>query len=688
MRSIVSRGRTINEAINMGLSILGTTLDNVDIEILQYETNGILGFGKKKAIVKLLILNPSFSLPKEELVENGETENEVKNSEKFQSGVEIPIGEQQNTSTSGTAWVKDGIIFSNSSEYHYPVVTLHKGVELYRNGSLIEEKTVILNSTDMYELKAVDEYKESTWNISVKKDKLEAVLEYEPGYKIVRTIPDSPPSRHIDIVANDKIEMHNTINLEKILEKIAEMGITTGVDLNSIQKALNLNKSGVYVIASGAKPIAGENGWVEPYFALNAGAKLVEKEDGSIDFREMSNFPIVERGRVLGIIHPPINGKDGYSVLGLPIPAPKVYPVAVNTGAGVSIIDNKIVALESGRPFMEKKGLMVKISIFPKLVHQGNVNLESGNIRFTGDVEIHGEIEKNMTVEAQGNITISKSVNGSSVTAFGSIVSAGSIINSELSSGKQNLIVTEMGKTLSDIYRQIESIVEVTKQLASSPAFKSSNFSKGGLQPLIKILLERKFKDFPELIMKYSEQVDKSENFIDTERWKGISRDLQEIFIRISAKNIQLESILYLAKTIKELYEWSASTVEPNSYIVIPNSLNSTIYSSGNIKIFGSGSINSKIYAGGSLEIEGTVRGGILYAGLGVTAKEAGTENGVTTTIEVPRDKHININKVYEGTIIKIGSKKYTFTEIDYYVHIYLDKNEHIVVKKHGGSYA
>ncbi len=53
MRSIEASGKSIDEAIFNGLAELGTSIDEVEIEIVQQETKGVFGLGAKPAVVKL-----------------------------------------------------------------------------------------------------------------------------------------------------------------------------------------------------------------------------------------------------------------------------------------------------------------------------------------------------------------------------------------------------------------------------------------------------------------------------------------------------------------------------------------------------------------------------------------------------------------------------------------------------------
>ena len=49
MRSMEFSGRTVDEAIFVGLNEMGVTIDEVEIETLQDETKGLFGFGARLA---------------------------------------------------------------------------------------------------------------------------------------------------------------------------------------------------------------------------------------------------------------------------------------------------------------------------------------------------------------------------------------------------------------------------------------------------------------------------------------------------------------------------------------------------------------------------------------------------------------------------------------------------------------
>ena len=64
LRTIQATGRSIDEAIFNGLKELEISIDEVEIDIIQHESKGILGIGARPAIVKLIEREPEdISLP-------------------------------------------------------------------------------------------------------------------------------------------------------------------------------------------------------------------------------------------------------------------------------------------------------------------------------------------------------------------------------------------------------------------------------------------------------------------------------------------------------------------------------------------------------------------------------------------------------------------------------------------------
>lgn len=695
MQSIVSKGKDINDAIKLGLELLESTKKEVNIEIIQYETKGFLGIGSKEAVVKLTKLEKSADTctndrqnieigDLEQLVSElpDETINQVTTEiTKGQDHIaeKTAIEETDMDILAGMVWVRNGQLYCKSSPNQIPMVTVNGGIKLYKNNQLVKEKTIIVSEKDLYQIKVENEGKSTTWKISIDENKLKVLLHVEPGYKIIRSLPDISADHHIDLVVEEKKEFRNSMDYTEVMQKLESLRVKHGLNQDEIVRAMQANQPSTFEIANGKSPIPGRDGWIECKVDMDTQDGPKESQDGRVDFREFKSIPTVERGKVIAIIHPQVPGQMGYTVTNEPLPTNQTLPIVLKAGNGVLVFDDKVISTESGRPRIEQRGQLVKVSIIQKLTHVGNVDLSSGNIRFMGDVEIYGEVDERMVVEAEGDITIHQSVNFSTLTASGAVTTFGNIIGSEVSAGKNNLLVSELGHLLGNINQNIEKIISLIKQLTRSPAFKSNDFSRGGLQPLIQILLEKKFKNFPPLAKKYVEIVRRGEGYLDDDIWREVSVSLSQLFLSLTNEVTSLERIEQLSQKINELHELSKTPVEPNSYITIPNAQNSSLYCSGNILILGQGCINTKIHAGGTLKINGIIRGGEVYGRLGVDINEVGAESGTPTIISVPSDQTIKINKAMEGTSIKIGNVKYTFKETRYRMVARLDDNERII---------
>ncbi|WP_066060039.1 FapA family protein [Robertmurraya korlensis] len=676
MQSILSKGNTINEAISVGLEILETSRDKVNIEIIEQGARGLLGIGSKKSIVRLtkVEMPTSSSTIKDLLSEMMEVEQNIETLSHEESSEKI-----EEESLEGKVWISNGRIQYKASSSHFPTITIQKGIRVFKNNVPVDEETIVISDHDQYEMEGENQEIETKWKVSLDKEKLKAQLTIEPGYRIIRKIPDMEPDNHLEIIPIEEKEINNTLSFQNILHKMSELGIKKGIKKIQILKAIESKSPSIFEIANGLAPQEGSNGWVELKVEVEMQQGTKEREDGKVDFRETMTIPNVEKGKVIGIIHPPFQGESGYTVTDEIIPSNRVYPIIFIAGTGVVKVVDKIVATQSGRPFIERRGQLVRAKIFQKLTHKGNVDLSSGNIRFAGDIEILGEVENNMVVEAEGDIYVRETVTNASLTSSGAIRSNGSIIGSEVSAGKNNILVAELGHQLTILNKQVENIISVIKQLLQTSAFKSNDLQKGGIQPLVRILLEKRYKNFPGAVKRYIEMVRRGEKFLEDENWRSIGVSLSKYFITITNEATSLEEFIQLSKKMQGLIEIAHTPVEPNSYITISNTLNSKLYCSGNISVTGQGCVNTKIHAGGLLKITGILRGGEVYGRMGVEVNASGAESASSTLITVPSDQKIRIKKAMEGTIIKIGTVTFTFKETKYNIVAYLNNEGRIV---------
>jgi hypothetical protein len=580
----------------------------------------------------------------------------------------------------GKVWVKDGKLFCKSSPSHRPTVTVGQGVQLFKNNQLVTG-TVEVTEADEFEIKVEEEIIETKWKITIDESKLNVMLHIEPGMRKTYKVNDIAPAPHIELNAEEQIEVQHGLQYNQLLQELQSLNVTHGLRYSEIVRAVNAKEPGQFIIASGDPPREGRDGWVELKVDIDdqqKGPKL--REDGTVDFRELRNIPTVHKGQVIAAVHPPVPGVWGVTVTNEPIPAKKTHPVVVQPGKGVSMIENEIVATEIGRPCIEQKGLLVKISVISKFIHQGDVDISTGNIRFKGDVEITGSVEDGMSVEADGNITVFNNVNRANLSSKQAIFIRHNVIGSTISAGENRIVVEELEHLLHSLEEHFQRFVLSIQQIVTSPTspFQAADFKQKALFSLIKLLLDQKFRTLLTMVKQYMDICKTNQSSLESE-WTTLADELRRCFFSpVPNECHSLEYLTKLLANIKEVVDKNQVENNQNCYIELSYALNSTIYCSGDITILGQGCYNSKIHAGGLLKVNGVVRGGEVYARHGAIIKEAGSQAGISTLIIVPHDQVIKIEHVWEGTTIQIGKVKHHFQKEQRFINAVLNEQGQI----------
>ncbi|MFC0213599.1 flagellar assembly protein A [Paenibacillus chartarius] len=668
-KSFVSKGKNIQEAVDVALQYLHTHQDEVDIVILENETRGLLGIGAKPAVVRVTIKDCELAESQPDLLTDPSVLLDLLN--KLEQGMELSGSLAESADSEQTAedaelhgkvWVRDGHIFCKEAPDVYPLVTPAVGMKLYINDELIE-KTTVVSENFLIVVDIDEEVKEPEWELLLSEDKMSVKLKIIPGYRKRRRLKDMDPSSHIQLEIEEKT-IPAIIETDPIMDKLKELGVVYGIDYVELAAACTSEHPGTFVIAEGSQPRRGKNGWFAPLNSTEIKKGLKERENGSVDYREIQEFPTVVPGQVIGSIEPPVEGVHGTTVTNELVPPPEVYPLHVREGKGISLVDEgkKIIATDAGHPEIVIKGQLAKISIIPKIVINKDVSLETGNVRYAGAVEIHGSVQDGMLVEAKGDVSIRTNMNRAKVTAGNSIIVHKNIISSQVSAGNRNIMNAEMAKLLGEIITQVKFMLGAIDQLSKVSAFKVASFSRTGLGPLIKILCDGKFKTFPPLVGTFIHKINSSAEWLD-EEWIKLAEQMKRGFLMIhSAEFKSLEDLRNFIGSAEEVLVSSAGPAN-DVPCFIKGALvhNSLVYSSGDIHISGQGVYNSKLYAGGTVRIDGYVRGGDIYGEAGVVIGEAGARGGSETKISVGADGTIRIRHVLEDTLIQVGPRMHKF---------------------------
>lgn len=207
------------------------------------------------------------------------------------------------------------------------------------------------------------------------------------------------------------------------------------------------------VIAQGEKPVYGQDGKIEYHFMTDFTNPGKINEDGTIDFRERGNIPYALKGTLLAEKTPPKEGRAGITVTGAPITVEEAVDPVFLAGSGAELSEDKlsIRAVLDGQPHRDALGM---ISINPDLIIPGDVDFETGNIDFKGNIIVKGMVKEGFSVKGinltakeiegafiniSGDLNVSAGITDSKISAHGHIYAK--YVNHSTIMGFQDLVI-------------------------------------------------------------------------------------------------------------------------------------------------------------------------------------------------------------------------------------------------------
>ncbi|WP_018923499.1 flagellar assembly protein A [Salsuginibacillus kocurii] len=670
---------TVELAVQQAETFYNVGEQELEIDVLQHEKKNWLNQLKQSAVIKVAL--------KDEVESKNEASIEqllgtlTTNSSVLEWERELVDADKR-----GKAWIKDGTLFTEDGKESFPIVYPGDGVRLLVNEEEVKEKCPVKESDDVT-LEVENERVETKWKVEVNGEGDSITLKVTPGYFLIRKLINKPPSNQLVLETTDKYQANNELQIADVINQLEKQRIQYGINYESIKEATLVEKEGEFVIAEGRPAVDGKNG--EADFTVDVNKKRVQPEeqvDGSVDYREINFIPNIEEGHVLANIQPPEPGKDGMNVYGNVVKARDGAPVVVKAGRGVAYIEEeqRVVATEDGRPYVDNRGQMVQVSVMHRLVHSQNVNIETGNLSFIGDIDIYGSVEENMRVKADGELFIKGYAEQSVLHSGHSLTVSKNVIRSTVVAGNQQLIYAKIGEALSPVKEQIKHIISALKQLHNSKSFHESNYANLDVKALLNLLIKEKFNSLPEDINTLNQLINENEKTLERE-WHSLRDYLHHQFILHSGKTSNtVDELMEWYKKIIHLLEMTAAPVEANVEVKIGYATNSHVFSCGDIHIFGHGSVNSTLQAAGVVRVEKQLIGGQLLAGKDAHIGVSGSPAGAKTEIVVPENHKVTIGYAYVDTVVFIGSRKYFFHYDQKNVVLYIENDE--VVARPAGN--
>ncbi len=320
-----------------------------------------------------------------------------------------------------------------------------------------------------------------------------------------------------------------------------------------------------YSVAEGIPPVHGAPAKVIYNFETEPDKiHMEEREDGSVDFKELNKYQNVIKNQPLARKVSPEPGKDGRTVYGRYIPAQDGKDMEIGLGKNVTITDNgaTVVATANGH-VMLKAG---KITVETILVIPGNVDGRTGNVNALGSVEIKGNVEDGYSVTAQGkievagyvgkanlnaggDIIVSRGINGGEGTEFGNITAGKSIWSSFIQNSQAiagEFVIVSAGIVNSDVVSQKKVLCKGRRAKIVGGHVRASEEvnavilgSAGGSETLIEVGFDPAAKEEIEQLNETLTAVEEERDKVDL-NLQGLKRQVRMQRKRLSKEKEQL----------------------------------------------------------------------------------------------------------------------------------------------------
>ncbi|EMJ89126.1 PF03961 family protein [Leptospira meyeri serovar Semaranga str. Veldrot Semarang 173] len=245
--------------------------------------------------------------------------------------------------------------------------------------------------------------------IQISEDRLTATLVAKPIWLLGGSM-----SNILIYEALDNASIHRDRILMKEVDKAA-------IEIDKILKdPTKVKEDFNFIVAQGNPAKQGESGWIKFYFPR--AQRVVLKDDGSADFRNINKYVHVKEGERLATLFEGIAGEQGIDVLGNPIYPNPIDRPRLTLGKNVlpkTIEDPEKPGRQLKEYFASLSGVVfstdTSLTVSPELNIESNIGLGTGNINFEGTIRVKGTIEEGAIVNCQGSLYLDGNVESSDV---------------------------------------------------------------------------------------------------------------------------------------------------------------------------------------------------------------------------------------------------------------------------------
>ncbi|WP_368490673.1 flagellar assembly protein A [Clostridium sp. BJN0013] len=576
----------------------------------------------------------------------------------------------------GTVKVVEGrIIVKDPLKEEKPAVIV-KGdhMSIFVDGDEIKRECEVLSSSNIEVILEENEPKREL-KIDISEDAMEAYAGIAYTSRNVYALKDTRESNrlNLDTYVVETVEPPK-YTANDIKNELANNKIVYGIMEENFKDVLESGKR--VLIAKGKKAVDGQDDVIDINFQDSVDLK--EDMEGNVDFKSIGIISTVKKGDIIAERHRGFEGENGFDVKGKTLKFRKAKHKKLAAGQGCMLKDeDKVEAVIEGKPFI-KNG-----TFYIHQVHEisKDVDLSTGNIKFTGDIIVQGNVREGMEIECGGNLIIYKEVERAKIKARGDILINGSIVGSDIYGGGDCVNKIKSIDHLVEFNINLGEMIEAITEIKTYDLLGKNK--KDG--EIIKILLENKFKGLLKLGINIIADLNIDPDECEQNLGKEIVKIIRTRFMGMGPISITNYSELScLKEKIEAEIEHLSNCLALPVNLTIAYCQDSHIESSGSVIITGKGEYISEITANESIEFlqeRSVARGGTLKAKKEIKCKIVGSMAGVSTILHVEDEGHIWADVAYHNTVIKVGKKKVMLDTPSKNLHAYSDKGNIVVDK-------
>ena len=633
MKTAMGEGKTVERAIEDALNKLQVSLDEVNVEVVQEPTSGVLGWKSSPAVVRV-------------------THKERISTAPGQLGAVSVSGGQLQLDVASSGGIPARLRFG--SELH-----------VVYNGEVREGKVDLTDGLENLEIILPENREpELHYEIKVNADRTKAELFWKRTPGVIYELADHPPTNQLHLSLRKDLVEPPALTVADVREIAQIQGLQFGLKLDELSAEILQAGQGLFTIAEGKAPEPPQPASIT--YVFQEGAPEIDPDAIRIDHYEVHGIRGVEPGAVLAVKTPGAPGVPGTDVYGdaLPVAPLKDVDILVGEGAVLSADGLQALATVAGLPTLQS-GVIRVTSVFEL---DGNADVSTGNITMDGAIIIKGNVLENVKVEStNGNIVVNGLVSGAILRTGGSITVLKNAIRSQLFAGGATVAQVRLLSMLHKIGHQLDGLIRAYESIVA----QAENIP---FENLIKHLLELKFFNLPKEIKEFADYVEQIGDECSVELLELKASLVASLCglgpLQISDIDILKRLLAFLRA--QELKLESQADIEADASVGYLQ--NSKIEASRNVAITGQGCFYSTILAGKEFKIpNGVVRGGEVIVNEGnIIAKEFGGPTGISTAARIVKNGRITANLVHPNVGVAIGEQSYRFSETTSMVKVFL----------------